>query len=80
MISELERRIYVDDHIILNELAYVTGEHKDEPVNFTFHNVKTDKDTVKKMRSYSFALNLARSRTRDGRYKNYEFYIERAEA
>ena len=45
-----------------------------ELVTFTYMNIKTGKETEKKM-TYRHALNLAQDRARDRRYKNYEYII-----
>lgn len=76
MIKEIERRIFVDEDILVNEYDYCWGVKCEKPVLFTYHNMKTNKDVVLERQNYSRALDLARSRERDGRYKNFEFFIE----
>ncbi len=73
--NEIERRIYVDDELLKNEYSYLFGEKKDEIVNFVYSNIKTGKESEHKHWNYAEALNLARARARDGRYKNFEFLI-----
>lgn len=73
---EIERRINVCSEILKDEFDYAYGANKETKVVFTYYNVKTDKETIKKhIWNYTKALNLARQRARDGRYKNYEFLI-----
>lgn len=58
---EIERRINVCGEILKDEFDYAYGANK---------------ETIKKhIWNYTKALNLARQRARDGRYKNYEFLI-----
>ena len=44
--------------------------------SFTYHNVKTGKETTKGPFTFQQATRLAESRREDGRYKNFEFYID----
>lgn len=73
MFREIERRIFVDDFVFENELALT----KDNAtlVYFQYYNKKRDKTGKVMLKTYNDALALARSRTDDGRYKNYEFLI-----
>lgn len=73
--KETERRIFVDEIICDNEYDYKFGEKKNVNVYFTFFNVKTDRDYKHSPMTYADALATARSKARDGRYKNYEFLI-----
>lgn len=76
---ELEHRIFVDDYCLDNEYALTYGDKKDELVYFKYENTKRyapDWYWDRKM-PYHEALELARRRARDGRYKNYEFHIFR---
>lgn len=73
--KEIERRIFVDEIICDNEYDYKFGEKKNVNVYFTFLNVKTEKDYKHTPMTYGDALATARSKARDGRYKNYEFLI-----
>ena len=72
---ELERRIFVDRYIMLNEYDYTFGKKKNDLVYYSLYNVKKNK--VKRMRSdtYNNVWKHCRERARDGRYKNYEFLI-----
>lgn len=73
---ETEHRIFVTEEILLNEYEYVYGAKKDEKVDFTWHNIKNHRDYNKSKRfTYNDALDLARRRRNDGRYKNYEYLI-----
>lgn len=74
-ISEIENRIHVCEEILFNEYDFVYGNRKDEEVVFVYWNIKTDKESSPIRRTYRYALELARSRRRDGRYKNFEFII-----
>ena len=73
--KELEKRIFVDDEIMLNEYDYTFGEKKDVEVYYSLLNVKTDKLTSMYADTYNNVLRHTRERARDGRYKNYEFLI-----
>ena len=72
-LQELERRIYATKEILLCEYEYYYGNRKDETVEFVYYNTKSDRTFVKEF-TYKLALSLARSRSRDGRYKNFEFW------
>ena len=76
-LKEIERNIYVSEDIALHEYQYVYGEKKDNKVWFTYYNFKKDEEgkTIE-YKNYSAALTLARKRAGDGRYKNYEYWIE----
>ena len=73
--KELEKRIFVDEEIILNEYDYTFGEKKSVEVYYSLLNVKTDKVTSMYADTYNNVLRHTRERARDGRYKNYEFLI-----
>lgn len=73
--KEIERRIFVDDTILANEYDYKFGENKHTSVYFTYFNIKTYKYYKHIPMPYKEALTIARSKSRDGRYKNYEFLI-----
>ena len=74
--KEIERRIYVSDEIFNNEYSYVYGENKDKKVTFAYYQVKKDKETTARFKAnYSAALDFARYRANDKRYRNYEFLI-----
>lgn len=73
--KEIERRIFVDEIILRDEYDYKFGDKKNTSVYFTFLNVKTEKDYKHTPMTYADALATARSKARDGRYKNYEFLI-----
>ena len=70
---EIENRIWVDDFCFQNELSLM----KDDTVSvvFQYYNKKHDKEGKAIPKTYRKALELARDRARDGRYKNYEFLI-----
>ena len=73
--KEIERKIFVDSDILLNEYEYVYGKLKDNHCKFVYYNVKKDRESSGIFMTYSECLSLARSRANDGRYKNYEFLI-----
>ena len=73
--KELEKRIFVDEEIILNEYDYTFGEKKSVEVYYSLLNVKTDELTRMYADTYNNVLRHTRERARDGRYKNYEFLI-----
>lgn len=74
--TQIEYRTFVTEEILLNEYEYVYGAKKDEKVDFTWHNIKNHQDLTKpKLFTYKDALDLARRRRNDGRYKNYEYLI-----
>lgn len=68
--------VFIDEEIIKDEYSYYFGEKKDVKVRFFYYNVKKDSATELIKRTYKDALTLALSRRADGRYKNYEFYIQ----
>lgn len=72
---EIEKRIYVSENLFKNEYSYLYGVDKNKLVNFIYYNWKKDKEGTPIQWKYKDALSLARSRARDGRYKNYEFLI-----
>lgn len=74
--KQIEERTYITDQIHEKEWEYTYGSKKDEMVDFTFSNTKTGKENTKyKAFTYRKALDLARDRRNDGRYKNFEFII-----
>lgn len=75
MMYEIEHRIWIDKYCFSNEYALQFGDKRDEIVVFQYYNKKHDKEGNKISKCYLEALELARSRSRDGRYKNYEFLI-----
>lgn len=73
---QIEAKIYISDELLENEYAYTFGEKKEEKVDFTFVSVATGKEITKHaIFTYRQALNLARERRNDGRYRNYEYII-----
>ena len=72
---ELERRIFVDRYIMLNEYDYTFGEKKKDLVYYSLYNVKKNKEKRMFADTYNKVLKHVRERARDGRYKNYEFLI-----
>lgn len=44
--------------------------------SFTYVNVKTGKESTKGPFTFNGAILLAESRREDGRYKNFEFYLD----
>lgn len=74
--QEIEHKIFVSHDIIEDEWDWTFGKKRGLKVTFTYHNIKTGKETSTSYFNYKEALELARSRARDGRYKNYEFIID----
>lgn len=72
--KEIEKNTYVSEKIFYDEYSYYYGTKKTELVEIIYSNVKTGKETVREF-TYRKALELARERRKDGRYKNYEYYI-----
>ena len=73
---QIEAKTYVSEEIMKNEYDYTYGEKKDQKVDFTFINTRTVKENTKQsVFNYRHALDLARARLNDGRYKNYEYAI-----
>lgn len=70
---EIEHKIWVDDFCFQNELSLM----KDDTtlVVFQYYHKKRDKEGKAISKTYRKALELARDRASDGRYKNYEFLI-----
>lgn len=73
---QIEAKTFVSEEILLHEYDYMYGDKKDQKVDFTFINTRTGKENTKQaVFNYRHALNLARERRNDGRYKNYEYAI-----
>lgn len=73
---QVEAKTFVSEEILLHEYDYMYGDKKDQKVDFTFINTRTGKENTKQaVFNYRHALNLARERRNDGRYKNYEYEI-----
>lgn len=70
---EIEHKIWVNDYCFQNELSLM----KDDTtlVVCQYYNNKRDKEGKAISKTYRKALELARDRAGDGRYKNYEFLI-----
>lgn len=76
MTHQVETRTFVTTDILIHEYEHMFGDRKDMKVDFTFINNKTGKENTKaNVFTYREALELARSRRNDGRYKNFEFLI-----
>lgn len=76
MTHQVETRTFVTTDILIHEYEYMFGDRKDMKVDFTFINNKTGKENTKtNVFTYKEALDLARCRRNDGRYKNFEFII-----
>ena len=74
--KEIESRIYVTQELLLNEYDYVYGDKKNQEVTFMYYNTKRDRESTQiTFENYSKALDFARYRRNDGRYRNYEFFI-----
>lgn len=74
--KQIEKKTFVSEEIFANEYDYMYGKKKNEKVDFTFINVVTAKEITKHaIFTYRQALNLARERSKDGRYRNYEYVI-----
>lgn len=74
--KQIEFKTYISENILLDEYNYTFGSRKDEKVDFTFVNILTGKETTKHaVFTYRQALNLARERRNDGRYRNFEYII-----
>lgn len=77
IMKQVETKIYVSEEILLHEYDYMYGDKKDQKVNFTFVNKRTGKENTKHTAfNYRHALDLARERQNDKRYKNYEYVID----
>ena len=74
---ELERKIFVSDYLNEHEYEYTFGDKRNESVVFIYYNLKREREGRHITKTFREALMLAHARARDGRYKNYEFYIER---
>lgn len=72
----IENRIFVSEELMNNEYSYMYGENKDKVVTFQYYQVKKDRLTTCHLGdNYKNALEFARYRRNDKRYKNYEFFI-----
>lgn len=68
-------KVFISDEIFRNEYDYLYGSKADWKVSFVFYNVKKDKEGKSVNMTYKKALDLAYYRSRDGRYKNFEYLI-----
>lgn len=76
MLKQIEKQIFVSEEIFANEYEFVYGNKQDTKVTFTYYNVKKDREGNSiEFANYKAALDFARYRANDGRYKNYEFFI-----
>lgn len=75
MIHQLEKAIYVDRFIIDNEYNLLYGSKRNEIVGFSFYHTRKEKQSSIRPMIYSRAINLAREKRNDGRYRNYEYFI-----
>ena len=76
MYREIERHIYVSERLFFKEHAYTYGSLRNDLVRFLYYNRKSDKETEINLKmNYCDALNFARKRANDGRYKNFDFII-----
>lgn len=76
MLRQIEEKIYISEDIFANEYEYVYGSEQDTKVTFTYYNIKKDRESKSiDFANYKVALDFARYRANDGRYRNYEFFI-----
>lgn len=68
-------KVFISDEIFRNEYDYLYGSKAEQEVSFTYHNVKKDKEGKSINMTYKKALDFAYYRSRDGRYKNFEYLI-----
>ncbi len=69
--------VYVSKEIFpANEYDLTFGDRKDEKVMLRYYNTRTDKFSDKPYWNYQTALDIARKKASDRRYKNFEFYID----
>lgn len=73
---EIERKIFVSDYLNEHEYEYTFGDKRNESVVFIYYHLKREREVKHIPKTFREALMLARARACDGRYKNYEFYIE----
>lgn len=70
---QLTFKIEISNDIFQNEYAYMYGDKKNDLVTFVYCH-KSGKE-IEILMTYSRALSLALERSKDGRYKNYTYYI-----
>ena len=76
MLKQIEKQIFVSEDIFTNEYEYVYGSKQDTKVAFAYYNVRKDREGKSiDFANYKAALDFARYRANDNRYKNYEFFI-----
>ena len=73
--KEIERNIYVVDEIFYNELQYVYGDKRSEMCYVEYYHTKHGTYSCHIEGVYRDCLYIARNRSLDGRYKNFEFLI-----
>lgn len=76
---EVERKIYLSDNIFKNEYDYMFGEYEnDRVIQVTYYKEKDDySKTINKKFTLKEAIEFARYRMRDRRYKNYQIIIDK---
>lgn len=72
--KQITLKITVSTNILNQEYDYCFGKLKNEKVTFCYTNIKTGKETERSF-TYQTALKLAIERSKDGRYKNFEYAI-----
>ena len=71
---QLTLKIHVSEKIYEREYDYLFGDKSESPVVFSFYNIPKDTETRRVM-TYRSALDLAYRRSRDERYRNYNYFI-----
>ena len=76
---EIERKIYLSDDLFKNEYDYMFGKYQnDRVIKVTYYKEKNDySKTIDSKFTLKEAIEFARNRMRDKRYRNYQIIIDK---
>lgn len=76
---EIERKIYLSDILFKNEYDYMFGKYQnDRVIKVTYYKEKNDySKTIDSKFTLKEAIEFARNRMRDKRYRNYQILIDK---
>lgn len=76
---EIERKIYLSDDLFKNEYDYMFGKYQnDRVIKVTYYKEKNDySKTIDSKFTLKEAIEFARNRMSDRRYRNYQILIDK---
>lgn len=76
---EIERKIYLSNDLFKNEYDYMFGKYQnDRVIKVTYYKEKDDySKTIDSKFTLKEAIEFARNRMKDRRYKNYQIIIDK---